>query len=161
MGRGRRRKPTAQKILEGNPGKRDLNPNEPMPPVGVPDYPAHLDQKYRANWDHIGRMVAKYGVVTELDAIVFELAVRTYTNYLDMQAKAEKGGAVWVEHVPGQKIPKFAYSPFWATANREFDKLMKILGEMGMTPAARSKVTLAPTSGQTELELFLADDEVA
>ena len=30
--RGRKPKPTALKELEGNPGKRSLNPSEPKPP---------------------------------------------------------------------------------------------------------------------------------
>ena len=33
--RGRKPKPTALKILEGNPGKRPLNENEPIPPKGT------------------------------------------------------------------------------------------------------------------------------
>ena len=32
--RGRKPKPTAMKILEGNPGKRPLNPFEPVPVKG-------------------------------------------------------------------------------------------------------------------------------
>ena len=32
--RGRKSKPTALKILEGNPSKRPLNENEPIPPKG-------------------------------------------------------------------------------------------------------------------------------
>ena len=33
--RGRKPKPTALKILEGNPGKRPINENEPIPPKGT------------------------------------------------------------------------------------------------------------------------------
>lgn len=32
--RGRKPKPTALKLLEGNPGKRPINANEPIPPKG-------------------------------------------------------------------------------------------------------------------------------
>lgn len=32
--RGRKPKPTAMKILEGNPGERPLNEREPIPPKG-------------------------------------------------------------------------------------------------------------------------------
>lgn len=32
--RGRKPKPTALKVLEGNPGKRPLNDHEPIPPKG-------------------------------------------------------------------------------------------------------------------------------
>ena len=33
--RGRRPKPTALKLIEGNPGKRPLPRDEPTPPVGA------------------------------------------------------------------------------------------------------------------------------
>ena len=39
---GRKPKPTAQKKLEGNPGKRKLNTKEPVPGKGMPDCPKWL-----------------------------------------------------------------------------------------------------------------------
>ena len=33
--RGRKPKPTALKVLEGNPGKRPLNDREPVPPLSL------------------------------------------------------------------------------------------------------------------------------
>ena len=40
--RGRKPKPTALKVLEGNPGKRPLNDREPVPPKGTLKCPAWL-----------------------------------------------------------------------------------------------------------------------
>ena len=40
--RGRKPKPTALKVLEGNPGKRPLNENEPIPPKGSIKCPSWL-----------------------------------------------------------------------------------------------------------------------
>ena len=37
--RGRKPKPTALKVLEGNPGKRPLNDREPVPPKGRAQMP--------------------------------------------------------------------------------------------------------------------------
>ena len=37
--RGRKPKPTAMKVLEGNPGKRSLNTTEPQPPKRAPRCP--------------------------------------------------------------------------------------------------------------------------
>jgi hypothetical protein len=39
--RGRRPKPTAIRVLEGNPGKRAINRREPIP-TGSPEPPAFL-----------------------------------------------------------------------------------------------------------------------
>ncbi len=41
--RGRKPKPTALKVLEGNPGKRPLNLNEPKPEKKAPKCPSWLE----------------------------------------------------------------------------------------------------------------------
>ena len=51
--RGRKPKPTDQKRLEGNPGKRQLNDQEPEPEVAIPDCPEHLDPEARAEWQRV------------------------------------------------------------------------------------------------------------
>ena len=43
--RGRKPKPTALKVLEGNPGKRPLNENEPKPENKAPRCPSWLEQE--------------------------------------------------------------------------------------------------------------------
>ena len=40
--RGRKPKPTALKLLEGNPGKRPINEHEPVPPKGTVKCPTWL-----------------------------------------------------------------------------------------------------------------------
>jgi hypothetical protein len=46
---GRLPKPTALKVLSGNPGKRALNKNEPKP-GGVPTCPSSLDATAKREW---------------------------------------------------------------------------------------------------------------
>lgn len=46
---GRKPKPTALKILEGNPGKRKLNAKEPTPLKKAPKCPAWLDAEAKKN----------------------------------------------------------------------------------------------------------------
>ena len=47
---GRKPKPTSLKVLEGNPGKRQLNPNEPKPDASVPKCPAWLSKEAKREW---------------------------------------------------------------------------------------------------------------
>ena len=48
--RGRKPKPTAIKILEGNPGKRQLNKYEPSPDKLAPECPDWLSEEAKAEW---------------------------------------------------------------------------------------------------------------
>jgi len=48
--RGHNRKPTAQKLAEGNRGKRPLNLREPKALPGEPQMPSGMTEQARAVW---------------------------------------------------------------------------------------------------------------
>ena len=50
--RGRKPKPTAIKVLEGNPGKRALNEMEPQPEKKAPKCPVWLDKEAKKEYSH-------------------------------------------------------------------------------------------------------------
>jgi phage terminase small subunit len=64
---GRRPKPTKQKKLEGNPGKRNLNPDESDPDSEIPPMPAHLDPLTQAEWHRITPQLLSLGLISEVD----------------------------------------------------------------------------------------------
>ena len=51
--RGRKPKPTAIKVLEGNPGKRPLNKFEPAPEKKAPPCPEWLNGEAKAEWERL------------------------------------------------------------------------------------------------------------
>jgi phage terminase small subunit len=64
--RGRKPKPTALKMFEGNPGKRALNRNEPKPPAETPDCPVHLDDEAQAEWNRITPELSTLGLIARI-----------------------------------------------------------------------------------------------
>lgn len=61
--RGRKPKPTAIKELEGNPGKRPLNANEPRPERKAPRCPAWLDTEAKREWRRMGKVLEQMGML--------------------------------------------------------------------------------------------------
>ena len=55
--RGRKPKPTAVKVLEGNPGKRSLNTNEPKPVKKAPRCPAWLEDEAKKEWKRMAKQM--------------------------------------------------------------------------------------------------------
>jgi len=53
MGRGRKPKATALKLLNGNPGCRSINMREPQFESGIPDKPEWFDTYASEEWDRI------------------------------------------------------------------------------------------------------------
>ena len=68
---GRKPKPTAVKKLEGNPGKRKLNKNEPVPAKGMPECPDWLLPEAKAEWERLCEKLSDMGVLTEIDMAAF------------------------------------------------------------------------------------------
>ena len=76
--RGRKPKPTAMKILEGNPGKRPLNVNEPVPPVGNIKCPTWLLPEAKKEWKRLAPSLEAMGVLTMADLTAFEGYCQAY-----------------------------------------------------------------------------------
>ena len=71
--KGRRTKPTALKILEGNPGGRPLPENEPTPPEGPVVRPLTMSVPATETWNHYAPMIAKMGLLTAVDVPAFAM----------------------------------------------------------------------------------------
>src|SRR5262245_32872202 len=68
---GRRPKPTALKLLDGNPGKRPLNINEPKPPAGEIVAPESISAAGRAVWEELAPVALSMGTLTTADVSAF------------------------------------------------------------------------------------------
>ena len=64
---GRNKKPTALRLLEGNPGKRPLPANEPKPSPKAPKCPAWLPKEAKRKWKELAPKLGRLGLLTELD----------------------------------------------------------------------------------------------
>ena len=65
--RGRKPTPTAIKMLEGNPGKRALNNNEPKPAKKAPRCPSWLEDEAKKEWKRMGKILEQMGLLTDMD----------------------------------------------------------------------------------------------
>ena len=71
--RGRKPKPTAVKVLEGNPGKRSLNTNEPKPVKKAPRCPGWLEDEAKKEWKRMAKQMEQLGILTEIDMAAFAM----------------------------------------------------------------------------------------
>ena len=80
--RGRKPKPTAIKILEGNPGRRPLNKNEPKPKEKKKlQCPSHLNAEAKKEWRRLSKVLIEMGVLTELDTAAFAGYCQAYARW--------------------------------------------------------------------------------
>ena len=93
--RGRKPIPTAIKELEGNPGKRELNKNEPKPKKNAPKCPAWLDVEAKKEWRRVSKQLEVIGVLTEVDMAAFAGYCEAYSRWKDAEEFISKHGTIF------------------------------------------------------------------
>ena len=134
-----RPKPTAIRRREGNPGKRAWNHAEPVPPDAMPRCPAHLAPVAKAEWRRVARTLHDMGVLTVIDRAALAAYCQSYAKWVEAERKMK-------ETPPLVKTPSgyVQQSPWISIANKQLELMGRYMTELGMTPAARSRVTADP-----------------
>lgn len=149
-GIGRKPKPTALKILEGNPGKRPLNENEPEPQVRIPVCPDCLDLPAQQEWARITPLLAELGLLSEIDRTALAGYCDAYGRWYVAQKNLRLRGLVV------KKDGKTYMNPFVRVAQDAMKEAMRHLVEFGMTPSSRSRIAIfQPRSPQDDMEALL------
>jgi len=150
-----RPKPTAIKILEGNPGKRPLNKQEPKPDTGIPERPKGMGHIARREWSRMSVQLHKNGLLTVIDGQALkayclaceasELAYKDFSknpyfveprlNKLDEPIMYVDPATQKFKTMMVKKInPSFTVYCAMEKQKKAF------LIEFGMTPASRSRI---------------------
>jgi phage terminase small subunit len=125
-------KPTAIRILEGNPGKRPIRGDEPKPRRAVPPCPRWLAPEARREWRSLGPELARIGLLTVVDGPIFALFCQSFARF--QQAETD-----------GDLAKVKAYAPLMRAA----------MSELGLTPAARARLAVAPAPPSDPMEALL------
>lgn len=120
MARGRPRKPTELKVLQGCPGghlSERFNPDEPIPngPLGIPAQALRLTPLVQEQWDYLVSIIAP-GVAMCCDAPLMALTARLMARMADE-----------------------------TITDSQMATLLRCLSQLGMTPADRSRIVAQHT----------------
>ena len=110
-------KPAALRLLAGNPGKRPINTREPNAGDIDTSAPADLSEAAKAHWERLAPMLSASGVLKQSDR--------------DLLAMYAEGYAVFRAGVSEGKLNVTLMA-----------QLRNMLGEMGMTPASRTRIVV-------------------
>ena len=134
--KGRKPKPTALKVLEGNPGKRELNKAEVMPARGgLPKCPDWLETEAKAEWERLSKVMYELGILTVLDVAPFASYCQAYARWKEAEEFITQHGSI-VKTKSGywQQVPQVSI----AHSNQKI--MMQAASEFGLTPSARSRM---------------------
>jgi P27 family predicted phage terminase small subunit len=148
---GRKPLPTHLKLVKGTARPGRLNKNEPKPSAVAPEPPAHLDDRAKAKFTELAQMLARYGVMSELDTGALARYAVVWCRWVDAEAEIKKRGPV-VKTTSDNIIQ----NPFLAVANKCLLQMAQIEGEFGLTPSSRSRIRMeAPSDSIDPFEEYL------
>jgi P27 family predicted phage terminase small subunit len=146
---GRRPQPTALRRAAGNPGKRAWNHDEPQPPNDLPDCPPHLDGEAQAEWHRLASTLHQMGVLTTVDRAAMAAYCQCWGRWVEAEEKL-KVTPIMLKSPSGH----VQQSPWLSIANRQLELMGRFMTELGLTPAARSRiVSLRETAPEAEQEI--------
>ena len=143
---GTKPKPTKLKLLEGNPGKRPLNMNEPKPAPIAPKCPDWLLDDAKEEWKEMSPVLERLGILTLVDKAAFAGYCQAYAKWKMAEEFIKKFGFTY-------KIPKkdkegnvvsifIAAFPEVAIARSSLEHVRQFCAEFGLTPSSRGRISL-------------------
>lgn len=136
--RGRKPKPTALKVLEGNPGRRKLNEREPVPPKGDIKCPTWLMPEAKKEWKRLAPSLEAMGVLTMADLTAFAGYCQAFARWKEAEEFITQHGSIfktpsgYVQQVPQVSI-----------AQQNLKIMQSFCTEFGLTPATRARIIAA------------------
>ena len=136
--RGRKPTPTHLKLLHGNPGKRRLTPNEPVPDKKPPTCPSHLCPPAKAEWKRLAAQLTMLRILTDLDRAALAGYCQAYGRWVEAEKKLRE--TPMLIKLPSGYVQQ---NPWLTIANKQLEFMHKYLTEFGLSPVARSRVSLS------------------
>jgi P27 family predicted phage terminase small subunit len=148
--RGRKPKPTHLKLLEGNPGRRPLNPHEPKPERKIPTCPQHLCPSAKAEWRRLAQQLYTLGVLTVLDRSTLAAYCQSYGRWVEAEQKLKETPALL--KMPSGYVQQ---NPWLTIANKQLELMHRYMSELGLSPVSRSRVDVRGPVGRSKFDGLL------
>ena len=147
--RGPPPEPSSIRLIKGNPSRRPLNPAEPKPKIAAPECPEHLNAVARKQWDKLIPVLLGMRVLTEADEIALGNLCQAYSTLIGAQKQMAKTGILYKT-----KTGHVQQSPLLGIINGQVHIVNGLLREFGLTPSARSRVTVEPETERASTNRF-------
>jgi len=145
---GRPPKPTALKVITGNPGKRATNKQEPDPTyLDKLDPPDWLGEAAKDVWREVAPKLVAAKLLTEVDVQLLAMGCvaiaqhryavsRTADDLVKVRHEVDTGGT---QFSVGEHI-----NPWMLVQSMTFKQAMAVFQQFGMSPAARTRIAINP-----------------
>src|SRR5687767_6406212 len=124
-------------MIRGNPGKRSINKNEPVPTGDLLDAPEWMSESQKAGWDY-AIANAPRGLLKKLDRSVLVAWVVAEDLHRQATGMVEKYGIL--TKAPATGVPM--QSPYLPVVNKQAQIMLRAAEQLGFSPSSRSRVQM-------------------
>ena len=148
--RGPAPRPTALRILDGNPSKEPINLAEPKPRVTRMRCPSWLMPEAKKEWRRIVPELRRLKLLTMVDRSGLMGYCQSFARWKQAEEVLTTEGLIFKSETTGyvQQRPEVSISQKQLALMRAF------LHEFGLTPSARTRL-VAPATGEDSLDSVL------
>lgn len=139
--KGRKRKPDHLKIVSGTDQACRMNPSAPPAPTTLPRAPDWLSQRATEIFDGLVSTLDEMGIASSADTAVIAMAASRLEEVEITTALVEDNGRTY-ETTTESGGTMYRSRPEVAQRSDAMKHAQSLLSEMGLTPAARSKVSV-------------------
>jgi len=142
MPAGRPPKPTALKLLTGNPGKRPLK-IEPMPARTdrVPTPPRALNKGAKREWRRVAEILHEVGILTLADLTALERYCRWYARAVEIDEKLDIEGAISTSSSEKGGTTEYL-NPRFVASSMAWKHVAEAAAKLGLDPVSRVKLAV-------------------
>lgn len=154
---GRKPKPPALKILEGNPGKRPINTAAPVPRKDLKaKAPVWLESEAKREWRRVAPELERLGLLSHLDQQALAQYCQAYARWRAAEEVLSREGLTY-EYTNKAGAVNILARPEVGISNAAQKIMRAICVEFGMTPSSRGRLVLPDAASEDDLERFLGD----
>lgn len=125
---GRRPKPRDLKLVTGNPGKRRIPEDEPIPVAGAPEIPRGLSRPAVAEWERLVAELEGEQRLSLADRGSLEIAARAHASALEFERRAKQRG-----------LPHDEWRKFKTGERIQWDTYRKALNDLCLSQGTRAR----------------------
>ena len=163
--KGRKPKPAARQIAEGDPRKRGVHKlnamaeTEPKPARGLPPCPKHLKGVARKAWAFWSQELEAMKLSARPDAMMLEGACVSYQTYVAMHKKVEEQGELVAKKERNPKtglmeVVDVRAHPALPVRDRALMQMRAFCCEFGLSPVSRARLSVESSEADAHDELM-------
>src|SRR5437899_7843547 len=142
---GHNRKPTAQKLAEGNRGKRPLNLREPKALPGEPEMPSGMTEQARAVWPEVVAILKSNDVLFKTDGLAIMDLCSNLVLFLQADRAVQRMGSVREQLDEATGVSTLRLNPSVRVRSDAEKRLRACWQLVGLDPSSRAGVQVDPS----------------